>query len=104
MPVLGFIGTVLGLSEAIGGFGGALASGNDLSQLKHELQGVTGGLAVAFETTLIALVAALGLQLLNTGLRKNEEAFLDACNDFTYLNVTSRLRLMDLTESVEETV
>ena len=52
IPVLGFIGTVEGLSVAIGGFGGVLASSSDFEQIKVALRGVTGGLSTAFETTL----------------------------------------------------
>lgn len=103
IPVLGFIGTVLGLSQAVGGFGSVVASGADLETLKTSLGGVTSGLGTAFETTLIALVAALFVQLLMTMLSQREEEFLDACADFCYRNVTSRLTMMDLAEGVDET-
>lgn len=92
IPVLGFIGTVLGLSQAVGGFGNVVAQGADLEKLKNALGGVTAGLAVAFETTLIALVAALCIQLLMTLLEHAEEAFLDDCRDYCHKNIVSRLR------------
>jgi biopolymer transport protein ExbB/TolQ len=92
IPVLGFIGTVLGLSDAIGGFGAVLAKGTEISELKTSLQGVTGGLSTAFETTLIGLVAALGIQLLLTVLRKHEDDFLDSCSDYCHEHIVSRLR------------
>ena len=60
IPVLGFIGTVLGLSSAIGGFSQVLTAADDISSITTSLRGVTAGLSVAFETTLIALVAAVG--------------------------------------------
>lgn len=94
VPVLGFIGTVLGLSEAIGDFGKVLQSSDDLSQIKVALQGVTGGLATAFQTTLQALVAALGIQLGLAFLKKNEEEFLDACSEYCVKHIVNRLRLM----------
>jgi len=94
IPVLGFVGTVLGLSQAIGGFGGVLQSADDLSQIKGALQGVTGGLATAFETTLQALVAALFIQLFLTFLKKSEEEFLDDCDEYCVRNVVNRLRIM----------
>ena len=100
IPVLGFIGTVLGLSQAVGGFGSVVASGADLETLKTSLGGVTSGLGTAFETTLIALVAALCVQLLMTLLSQREEEFLDACADFCYKNVTSRLTMVDVAEGV----
>jgi len=93
IPVLGFIGTVLGLSQAIGAFGTTLQAGGDMTAIKESLQFVTAGLATAFETTLIALVAALVVQLLITFLQSKEGEFLDACNDYCHACVTSKLRL-----------
>lgn len=94
IPVLGFIGTVLGLSEAIGGFGAVLEQADDMSQIADSLRGVTSGLSTAFETTLVALVAALVIQLLLTFLKKEEEEFLDACSDYCLRHVVGRLRIM----------
>lgn len=94
IPVLGFIGTVLGLSDAIGGFGATLAAaGEDMEMLKESLGGITGGLSTAFETTLIALVAALIVQVRMTFLQQREALFLDECNDYCHAHVVSRLRL-----------
>jgi len=93
IPVLGFIGTVLGLSQAIGAFGLTLQAGGDMSAIKGSLQTVTAGLATAFETTLIALVAALIIQLLITFRQSREGEFLDACNDYCHASVAAKLRL-----------
>ncbi|MBR7139079.1 MAG: MotA/TolQ/ExbB proton channel family protein [Lentisphaeria bacterium] len=103
IPVLGFIGTVLGLSEAVGGFGAVVAGGADLDALKGALGGVTGGLATAFETTLIALVIALVIQLLMTLVRQKEEEFLEACSTYCYKNLTAHLKMIDIDESLEYT-
>lgn len=94
IPVLGFIGTVEGLSMAIGGFGSVLASTSDFEQVKGALQGVTSGLSVAFETTMQGLVAALVIQLLMTALKKSEEEFLDSCSEYCARHIVGRLRLM----------
>ena len=94
IPVLGFIGTVLGLSQAIGSFSGVLGSTADTAQISSALRGVTAGLGTAFETTLVALVAALFIQLWLTGLRKGEEEFLDDCAEYCLRNVISRLRML----------
>ena len=102
IPVLGFIGTVLGLSEAIGGFGKVVSQGADIDKLKSSLSGVTAGLAVAFETTLIALVAALIIQLLLTMLKKQEEDFLDECSDYCHRNILSRLRLTGIRQEYDD--
>lgn len=92
IPVLGFIGTVQGLSQAVGSFGSVLAGGADMAALTSSLQAVTGGLATAFETTLVALVLALILQLLVTAAKKSEEELLLACNEYCTSNIVSRLR------------
>lgn len=94
IPVLGFIGTVEGLSVAIGGFGSVLASSTDFEQIKTALRGVTGGLSTAFETTLHGLVAALVIQLTQTAMKKSEEEFLDVCSEYCSKQIVSRLRLM----------
>lgn len=94
IPVLGFIGTVLGLSDAIGEFSTVLQHSEDISQLKNSLQNVTGGLSTAFETTLVALVAALAIQLWLTFLKKSEQEFLDSCSEYCTNQVVNHLRIM----------
>lgn len=100
IPVLGFIGTVLGLSEAISAFSGVLAGASDIAEISSALKGVTAGLATAFETTLAALVAALGIQLLLTGLKKREEEFLDDCSEYCSRHIVGKLRLMPFEQEV----
>ena len=93
IPILGFIGTVLGLSSAIGNFGNVLATGSEMDVLIPTLKQVTLGLSTAFETTLIALVIALALQLFATNIRRREEEFLDDCNEYCSTHIISKLRL-----------
>lgn len=95
IPVLGFIGTVLGLSLAIGKFTSTLEAVGDINLIRASLKGVTGGLATAFESTLVALTFTLILQLVITFQQKREMAFLDECNDYCHLHVVSKLRLAD---------
>ena len=94
IPVLGFIGTVQGLSRAIGGFGSVLNQTSEISELRPALQKVTGGLSVAFETTFVALIAALIIQLFLTVVRKGEEQLLDDCKEYCQRHVISRLRIV----------
>lgn len=94
IPVLGFIGTVMGLSEAVGGFGSVLAETADSQALAQSLRLVTAGLSTAFETTLLALLFALGLQLVVTFLHKNEEEFLDDCAEYCQRELVGKLRIM----------
>lgn len=95
IPVLGFIGTVLGLSLGIGRFTATLQAAGDLEQIRSSLQGVTSGLATAFESTLVALTFTLILQLSITFQQKREMAFLDECNDYCHSHIVSKLRLAD---------
>ena len=94
IPVLGFIGTVLGLSEAIGGFGNVLATTGDMTEISSSLKGVTAGLSIAFDTTLLALIAALVIQIWTTFSHKSEEEFCDDCTEYCQRNIVNRLRLM----------
>ena len=101
IPVLGFIGTVLGLSEAISAFGGVLQGEGGMDQIKSALRLVTGGLATAFETTLVALVAAMVLQLAMTFLKRNEQNFLDDCSEYCLMKVVNRIRIQMIEQSYD---
>jgi biopolymer transport protein ExbB/TolQ len=93
LPILGFIGTVLGLGSAIGGFGQTLSVGTEnLDGLIGSLQGVAGGLSVAFDTTLLALICTLILQIYASYMRSRETAFLEDCNTFMQNEFSPNLR------------
>lgn len=93
IPVLGFIGTAIGLSFAIGDFGSVLAGANDLSAIKESLGAVTSGLGTAFETTLVGLFLALMLQMI-AAIQEDEEAkFLNDCSVYCQEAIVSRLRI-----------
>lgn len=95
IPILGFIGTVLGLSIAIGNFSVVLqANAAKGGGLIESLKGVVGGLGTAFDTTLIALVAALCIQMWITFLRRSEQEFLDSCSEYCLRKIVNRLRMM----------
>jgi biopolymer transport protein ExbB/TolQ len=96
IPVLGFIGTVIGLSDAVGGFGKVVSKGADIEELKIALGGVTGGLSVAFETTLIALVLALIVQLFAKFVNNQEELFMDDCADYCNRNIVAKMKNINL--------
>lgn len=100
VPVLGFIGTVIGLSGAIGNFGVVLDEAADFQAVTNGLRNITADLATAFETTLVALVAALGLQMIVTFVKKSEEDFLDECSEYCLRHIVNRLRI---TEQILET-
>jgi hypothetical protein len=53
------------------------------------------GLSTAFETTLVALVCALIVQLLLSFIQGLEAQFLDDCNDYCHSNIVSKLKLAE---------
>ncbi|MSR29757.1 MAG: MotA/TolQ/ExbB proton channel family protein [Phycisphaerales bacterium] len=95
IPVLGFIGTVLGLGIAIGNFTNVITEGGGAasSSIRDKLAPVVGGLATAFNTTLVALVAAVAVQLITTFIYKMEEDLLDDISNYCNDNIISRLKL-----------
>lgn len=101
IPVLGFIGTVLGLSVSIASFSSLLDSQTEISGIVGSLKEVTSGLSTAFETTLLALVIALVLQLWMTAQKTAEERFLDDCNDYCMKQIVSRIKILPYEQSRE---
>lgn len=92
IPVLGFIGTIMGMTQAIGSFDSIL---KDISQvgfagIKQSLGDVTGGLSLAFETTFLALVLSAFTNLLANGLLKREEDLLSDVEEFTTDNIINK--------------
>lgn len=60
MPILGFIGTVVGIGLAIGNLSGFLGGDiEDIALVKNELGKIASGLSYAFDTTLLGLVTSL---------------------------------------------
>ncbi len=83
MPVLGFIGTVLGISLAVGQFSGFLRGNiEDVEHIKQQLVQVTQGLSFAFLTTLLGLVCSLGAMLAAAAIQNREENFLNQVDRF----------------------
>ncbi|MFH1377814.1 MAG: MotA/TolQ/ExbB proton channel family protein [Planctomycetota bacterium] len=85
IPVLGFIGTVVGIGEAIGGFSKVLEGAADIEMIKGALGAVTSGLGVAFDTTLVALAVGILIMFPMSAIQKLEEDMLNTidhyCND-----------------------
>jgi len=91
IPILGFIGTVIGISAAVGGFSGSLEQAQDISVLKESLNNVTGGLATAFDTTLVALVMSMLVMFPSRSLQKSEEDLLNWVDEYCNENLLKRL-------------
>ena len=92
-PVLGFIGTVLGLGDAIGGFGKTIAGTQEVEAIKESLGGVTAGLSTAFDTTLVGLLATISLHFTTNFIKFKESQFLNQCNEYFQVQVMSKLKL-----------
>ena len=95
VPVLGFIGTVLGLSFAISGFGDLISGGavTDVAGLGAELGGVTHSLGIAFDTTLLGLVLAGILTGMMHWVVGKEEALLSAMDEYCTSHIVERIEV-----------
>ena len=62
LPLLGFIGTVIGISDAIGGLGTVFAE----QDRQEALEAVLGALRFAFDTTFAGLVLVIPVMALST--------------------------------------
>ena len=99
IPVLGFIGTVVGLTQAMGKFKLALApvvsGGNQqgVSQVSQGLLEVLRGLDVAFVTTAEALILVFVIHMVSVFIRSADEAILDDTREAAHDNIASRVRI-----------
>jgi flagellar motor component MotA len=79
IPILGFIGTVQGLSVAVG----SLSTGSsDPEALKASINNLTSGLGVAFDTTLLGLILSMIISFPMALMQKNEEEMLTEIDAF----------------------
>jgi len=92
IPILGFIGTVQGLGDAVGGLSSSLEGAADVESIKKSLGGITGGLGVAFDTTLVALIMSLFLKFPASWLQKKEEDLLNWVEEYCNENLLKRLQ------------
>jgi biopolymer transport protein ExbB/TolQ len=90
IPILGFIGTVMGLGTAVGSLG--VQDTTDIEGIKESLGAITGGLGVAFDTTLVALIMSLMLKFPASSLQKAEEDLLNWVDEYCNENLLKRLK------------
>lgn len=76
VPILGFIGTVLGISLAADGIRRIIGSDAGFASLSSDLDNAIAPLGIAFDTTLIALSLSLILTLALVLVQRNEERIL----------------------------
>lgn len=80
IPILGFIGTVMGLSVAVGSL--AMGDNTDPDALKESINSLTGGLGVAFDTTLLGLILSILLSFPLSAVQKKEDETLTLIDTF----------------------
>jgi biopolymer transport protein ExbB/TolQ len=80
IPILGFIGTVLGLSHAIGGMN--FSNVEDVKAIMASINNVTSGLGTAFDATLLGLVLAMTLNFPLNSMMKAEDDCLNDIDSF----------------------
>jgi biopolymer transport protein ExbB/TolQ len=80
IPILGFIGTVIGLSHAIGGM--QFSNMEDIDAIMKSLGAVTGGLGTAFDATLLGLLLAMVLNFPLNTMSKDEDDCLNEVDAF----------------------
>jgi biopolymer transport protein ExbB/TolQ len=78
IPILGFIGTVIGMSQAVGSFESVLGNSDNVDGLKAGLTTVTTGLGTAFDTTYLALVISVLLAIPINSTERSEDQLLNA--------------------------
>ncbi len=92
IPVLGFVGTVLGISKGVSAFSTLIQNASDLEGLRESLKGVTYGLGQAFETTMIALCMSLILMMIMSLLQKQEDRLLTAVEEYCMEHLLHKVR------------
>ena len=102
IPILGFIGTVLGIGASVGGFSEAVSSASDLDVMKDSIGVVTSGLGVAFDTTLLALVTSVLIMFPTSSLQKAEEDHLARVDEYCQGRLVSRLESSVPEEAAEK--
>jgi len=76
IPILGFIGTVYGISLASDGIQKIIGEQQGLANLSNQLGDAIAPLGIAFDTTLIALSLSITLTLLQTVIQRWENNLL----------------------------
>lgn len=95
LPVIGFIGTVEGISKALMNISKVLPMVNDLDGFMSNLTGVTSALQIAFDSTLLALFLSAALMLVQTLVYRRSEDLLARIDRWVVENVLPRVGVSD---------
>ena len=91
MPILGFIGTVMGVSSAVSGLSATLENAADVSAVTTSMKSVFGGLGTAFDTTLLALIMSMIVKIPTSALQKSEDGLVTIVDEYCNENLLRRL-------------
>ncbi len=92
IPILGFIGTVQGIGQAVGAFSATMSAAGDMSALKDSFGTVTSGLGTAFDTTLLALVLSIFIMFPMSSMQKSEQSLLNWVDEYCNENLLKRIK------------
>ncbi|AEB10740.1 MotA/TolQ/ExbB proton channel family protein [Desulfobacca acetoxidans] len=81
IPVLGFLGTVVGLSLGMAKFPELSETAGNIEALRTLLKDLAASLSVSFDTTLLALGYTIIVVMLSSLLRRKEELFVDRVDE-----------------------
>jgi hypothetical protein len=82
IPILGFLGTVLGITEAI--------SGVTPDKLEHDISSLTNGLALAFDATALGLALTMLTMFCSFLVERREQAVLEAVDHYVERQLAHR--------------
>jgi hypothetical protein len=105
IPILGFIGTVWGISNGIAGFSSAMTNVDSVTAvsttLKDTLPIVTSSLAAAFDTTFLALLLSIPLMLMMTWFEKAEDNYLMTLDELWIYELKPKMlaRITNITQT-----
>jgi biopolymer transport protein ExbB/TolQ len=102
IPLLGFIGTVMGISSAVNGFSKFLNQSSDVAQIKEGIGTVTSGLAVAFDTTLLALLFSVLVMIPLVMVERQESRLLLGIDIYINDKILPRLKEKTADGGVDE--
>ena len=92
IPLLGFVGTVIGISGAVSSFSGVLESSGDVEAIKGGIGNVTTNLGLAFDTTLLALFLSVLVMIPLVLVERYESKLLLGIDVFINDKLLPRLR------------
>lgn len=92
IPTLGFLGTVLGISLAVSGFGEVINRNQGQTDMNSSLMEITRELGVAFDTTFVALIYSSLIALMMAYVDRHELSLLNAMEEFYALRIRPRLK------------